>query len=131
MTVTFKVDMEVNPPMSVAFNVKLAFEAPHAASTLAVITPPVFKMFDTVTPFEGLALVIVTIGPPGPCSASPTLAIVEFKTGDPAWREMATAAIVGGVLIVRMAAVVVAVPAAFVKTALYRLPLCANEVVKL
>lgn len=74
MTVTLSVAAVVKLP-SLACKVKLAFIAWQLATMLAVTTPFVLTMLETVTPFDGLALVMVTETPPGPLSMSLTVAI--------------------------------------------------------
>ena len=60
---------------------KLASVAPYAATMSAVITPLLFATPETVTPFDGFALVTVTLS--APPSASLTLAMVEFDAALP------------------------------------------------
>ena len=83
VTVTFKVAVVVKLP-SLTCNVKLAvLPAPQDARMSAVIVPAVLTMFETVTPFEGLALVIVTVRLPGDVSLSVTVAICELMAFEP------------------------------------------------
>jgi hypothetical protein len=56
-------------------------------------------MFETVTPFEGLALVTVTVMLPGEVSLSLTVAINELLTGLPSCLVTATGVIVGAVFV--------------------------------
>src|SRR5262249_42949890 len=88
----------LNPPQtSFTRSVKLAFEAPAATATSAVTLPPIFVRPDRVTPFEGLALRMVTISKPGASSASSTAAI-EALSDVPGQRVTGELFIVGLVL---------------------------------
>ena len=101
MTVTFNVVVAVAQP-SLTCKVKLALPAPHAATMSAVIVPPALTIFEIVTPFDGLALVTVTIRLPT-VSASLTVAIWEFEPGEPACRlGVAVPAKLGAVLAVTL-----------------------------
>ncbi len=64
----------------------------------AVIVPPVLTILETVTPFDGFALVIETVTPPAPLSVSPAVAICELDEAEPCCRVTPVAAsMVGGV----------------------------------
>jgi len=109
VTVTFNVPVAVKLP-SLTCKVKLALVALHVATASAEIVPLVLSRLESVTPLDGLALMIVTIKLPGAVSLSPTVAMVEFDAGLPAAREIATGVIVGGVLVVKVAVAVLPVP---------------------
>ena len=69
---------------------KLALVAVQSATTLAVTTPLVLTMVETVTPFDGFALATVTVTPPAPLSVSSTEAISEdepdYQPAVQSWR---------------------------------------------
>src|SRR5882724_11029340 len=79
--VIFRAAVAVALP-SLACRVKLAVVAPQPAMRSAVTLPLLLTMFETVTPFAGLALVTVTVALPAPLSAPPTVAICEFEPGE-------------------------------------------------
>jgi hypothetical protein len=96
-TVTFRVAVAVPVP-SLTSSVKVALVAPLAAAIFAVTVPAVLTIFEIVTPFDGLALITVTVRFPADVSASVTDAIVELPTGLAAVLVTELAAVIVGVV---------------------------------
>ena len=94
-TVTLSVAVAVAVP-SLTWSVKVAFVAPVAATMSAVIVPVVLAIFEIVTPFDGLALVTVTVRLPAAVSGSVTVAIVELLELLPAVRDTPLAVVIVG-----------------------------------
>ncbi len=95
VTVTLSVVVAVAIP-SLTWSVKVALLAPVAATIFAVTVPAVLAIFEIVTPFDGLALVTVTVRLPAAVSASVTVAIVELLPALPAIRVTPLAAVMVG-----------------------------------
>src|SRR6185436_17554174 len=91
----FKVAVDVRLP-SLAWRVKVAFVAVQLAMMSAVTFPAVLTIFDSVTPLDGFALVTVTVTLAAPVSASATVAICEFETGEPSCRVTPDCAVIVG-----------------------------------
>ena len=66
------------------------------ATISAVTVPFVFKIFEIVTPFDGLLLVTITVRLPAAVSASVTVAIVELLELLPAVLDTPLAAVIVG-----------------------------------
>ena len=95
VTVTLSVVVAVAVP-SLTWSVKVALLAPVAATILAVTVPAVLEIPEIVTPFDGLALVTVTVRLPAAVSASVTVAIVELLPALPTIRVTPLAAVMVG-----------------------------------
>jgi hypothetical protein len=96
-TVTLSDAIAVAVP-SLTWSVKVALVAPVAATIFAVIVPAVLAIFEIVTPFDGLALVTVTVRLPADVSVSVTVAIVELLTAFPAVLVTPLDAVIVGVV---------------------------------
>ena len=66
------------PLSSVACKANVVSDALQVAVTSAVIVPPVLVRLETVTPFDGFALVIATETLPAGVKSSETVAIVRL-----------------------------------------------------
>jgi hypothetical protein len=108
-TVTFRVAVVVPVP-SLTWSVKVALVAPLTATISAVTVPAVLAIFEIVTPFDGLALVTVTVRLPADVSASVTVAIVERLTARPAILVIPLAVVIVGGWFTVTFRVAVAVP---------------------
>ena len=96
-TVTLSDAIAVAVP-SLTWSVKVVLVAPLAAAIFAVTVPAVLTKFEIVTPFDGLALITVTVRLPADVSASVTVAIVELPIGLPAVLVIPLADVIVGVV---------------------------------
>ena len=94
-TVTLSSAVVVAVP-SLTWSVKVVLVALLAATISAVTVPFVFTIFETVTPFDGLLLVTVTVRLPAAVSGSVTVAMVELLEAPPAVRDTPLAAVIVG-----------------------------------
>ena len=106
VTVTGKVVLLLSPAASVTVKVKLAFAAPHAATTSAVTWPaPLIAKLLTVTPLTVAVAppLIVTVSVLAGWSASLTVATCELVAGVPCCRIKGVGAgvMLGAVLVRR------------------------------